>query len=253
MTENAELHIYESQNGGGYIHYEGKLTDSIDTLNRSLIKVEEGGALFVNGGELEAGRSKEIYDEWEEHVLYGDDLFYGNIVHLITGTAIIVGKGGKCVINGGEFYGRERYEDAVEARFCSFVINDGFFKGFSGAMGLSQLGQSNLYVNGGDYDTHKNERIMSRPGTFYYGFYGKAIENPKDVTFNPLADVVISGSGGKQRQTAKVTPQADSFSLEYPVWSTPAGIPLIPLLRHRGMCISTLTASPPTTRGRSTG
>ena len=219
VTENAELHIYDSQNGGGYIHYEGKLTDSIDTLERSLIDVKEGGALFVNGGELEAGRSKEIYDEWEEHGLYGDDLFYGNIVHLITGTAIKVDLGGACVINGGEFYGRERYEAAVRA-YERIVINDGFFKGFSGARGLLLRGTEAIYLNGGDYDTHKNERIMSRPGTFYYGFYGKAIENPKDVTFNPLADVVISGSGGKQRQTAKVTPQADSFSLEYPGWDT---------------------------------
>lgn len=219
VQENAELHIYDSQNGGGYIHYEGKLTDSIAALERSLIDVEAGGALFVNGGELEAGRSKEIYDKWEEKGLYGDDLFYGNIVHLITGTAIKVGEGGACVINGGEFYGRERYEAAVRA-YERIVINDGFFKGFSGARGLLLRGTEAIYLNGGDYDTHKNERIMSRPGVFYYGFYGKAIENPKDETFNPLADVVISGSGGDQRKTVKVTPQADSFSLEYPGWDT---------------------------------
>ena len=66
VTENAELHIYDSQNGGGYIHYEGKITDGTEALDRSLIEVEEGGALFVNGGELEAGRSKEIYGKWRE-------------------------------------------------------------------------------------------------------------------------------------------------------------------------------------------
>ena len=229
VTENAELHIYDSQNGGGYIHYEGKLTDSISVLERSLIKVEEGGALFVNGGELEAGRSKEIYGEWEEDSLSGDDLFCGNIVHLISGTAVDVSPGGACVINGGEFYGRERYETAVKSSE-RLVINDGFFKGFSGARGLytnillnNETGVT--YLNGGDYDTHKNKRIKDGYSEFYYGFYGKAIENqrfesPDDVTFNPLADVVISGSGGKQRQTAKVTPQADSFSLEYPGWDT---------------------------------
>lgn len=225
VTENAELHIYDSQNGGGYIHYEGKLTDSIATLERSLIEVEEGGALFVNGGELEAGRSKEIYDNWS--LEQGWEIYIGNIVHLITGNAISVGEGGKCVINGGEFYGRGRYDSGVEARLCSLVINDGFFKGFSGAMGLSQVGLSNLYVNGGDYDTHKNKRIMKHhdhtgiaDGLFYYGKYGAAINRPDSVTFNSLADVVMSGSGGDQRKTAKVTPQADSFSLEYPGWDT---------------------------------
>lgn len=125
VTENAELHIYDSQNGGGYIHYEGKLTDSIATLNRSIIDVREGGALFVNGGELEAGRSKEIYDNWS--LEQGWEIYIGNIVHLITGNAISVGEGGKCVINGGEFYGRGRYDSGVEARLCSLVINDGFF------------------------------------------------------------------------------------------------------------------------------
>ena len=221
VTENAELHIYDSQNGGGYIHYEGKLTDSISVLERSLIKVEEGGALFVNGGELEAGRSKEIYGEWEEASWSGDDLFCGNIVHLISGTAVDVSRGGACVINGGVFYGRERYESAVKSSE-RLVINDGFFKGFSGARGLVTIIPTSVtYLNGGDYDTHKNKRIKDGYSEFYDGFYGKVIEDLGNVTtFNPLADVVISGSGGKQRQTAKVTPQADSFSLEYPGWDT---------------------------------
>lgn len=220
VQENAELHIYDSQNGGGYIHYEGKLTDSISVLERSLIKVEEGGALFVNGGELEAGRSKEIYGEWEEDSSSGDDLFCGNIVHLISGTAVDVSRGGACVINGGVFYGRERYEAAVKSS-GRLVINDGFFKGFSGARGLYTIITTSVtYLNGGDYDTHKNKRIKDGYSKFYYGFYGKVIEDPGNVTFNPLADVVISGSGGDQRKTAKVTPQADSFSLEYPGWDT---------------------------------
>lgn len=236
VTEKAELHIYDSQNGGGYIHYEGKITNSTDAFDRSLIEVEEGGALFVNGGELEAGRSKEIYGKWEEDRGTGDDLFYGNITQMISGAAVDVSPGGACVINGGVFYGRQSAHAAVKSSE-RLVINDGFFKGFSGARGLytnlSPINETGVtYLNGGDYDTHKNERIKASGiggliagGTFFYGSYGKAIENqriesPDDVTFNPLADVVISGSGGKQRQTAKVTPQADSFSLEYPGWDT---------------------------------
>lgn len=219
VTEKAELHIYDSQNGGGYIHYEGKLTDSIVALERSLIDVEADGALFVNGGKLEAGRSKEIYGTgWTGPNL---DYYTGNITHYIAGHA--VSSSGSCVINGGDFYGRGVDYRALYG-LGSTIVNAGYFKGFTNADSVGTYSFSNLYINSGDFDTHKNDRILhtwdeDEPEGFVYGEYGKAfgIHHP---TPNPLADVVISGSGGKQRQTAKVTPQADSFSLEYPGWDT---------------------------------
>ena len=236
VTENAELHIYDSQNGGGYIHYEGKLTDSIADLERSLIDVETGGALFVNGGKLEAGRSKHIYGSawtesiWEDNDDDDFDDYVGNITHIISGYAISVAEGGKCVINGGEFYGRDRNTSATLRLDGPLnIINSGYFKGNSGANAISFLSHTyaKAFINSGDFDTHKNDRLMVSKsstfgitGTFAYGEYGKAFNYRDFVTFNPLADVVISGSGGKQRQTAKVTPQADSFSLEYPGWDT---------------------------------
>lgn len=224
VNGGSELHIYDSQNGGGYIHYEGKLTAYTISITRTLIEVEEGGALFVNGGKLEAGRSKEIYGtNWNGPNL---DYYTGNITHYIAGHA--VSSYGSCVINGGDFYGRGVGYRALNS-LGSTIVNAGYFKGFTNADSVSarlNFLKGNLYINSGDFDTHKNDRILYEnswdeyePEGFVYGEYGTAfgLEPP---TPNPLADVVISGSGGKQRQTAKVTPQADSFRLEYPGWDT---------------------------------
>ena len=221
VNDGSELHIYDSQNGGGYIHYEGKLTEYTISIPRTLIEVASDGALFVNGGKLEAGRSKEIYGtNWRGP---GLDYYTGNITHYIAGHA--VSSDGSCVINGGDFYGRGVGYCALYG-LGSTIVNAGYFKGFTNANSVrAQLLslKGNLYINSGDFDTHKNDRILHEnssdeygPEGFVYGEYGTAF-GVKPPT-NPLADVVISGSGGKQRQTAKVTPQADSFSLEYPGW-----------------------------------
>lgn len=68
IEEGAELYIYDSAGKGGYIHYEGKLTSKDAEIQRTLITVNKGGKLVVNGGELEAGRSKEIYGKWYSDV-----------------------------------------------------------------------------------------------------------------------------------------------------------------------------------------
>lgn len=240
----SELHIYDSQNGGGYIHYEGKLDSKTAYVNRSLIHVEDGGKLFVNGGELEAGRSKKIYGTWNEsyHVdSQGDrdtwqdiDIWTGNIRHLITGSAIVLQPGSECVINGGEFYGRGDYDGhsaAIRARDAKLIINGGYFKGFSGAdaLWIDIYDTTGTYIiNGGEFDTHKNDRLMrnddglwANKGQFYFGIYGFAIKNRAKVTFNPNADVAISGTGGnKDRQTIKVTPKSTGVKLTPTDWDT---------------------------------
>lgn len=238
----SELHIYDSQNGGGYIHYEGKLDSKTAYVNRSLIHVEDGGKLFVNGGELEAGRSKKIYGTWNEsyHVdsqrdTWQDiDIWTGNIRHLITGSAIVLQPGSECVINGGEFYGRGDYDGhsaAIRARDAKLIINGGYFKGFSGAdaLWIDIYDTTGTYIiNGGEFDTHKNDRLMrnddglwANAGEFYFGIYGYAIKNKQKVTFNPGADVAISGTGGnKGRQTIKVTPKPTGVKLTPTDWDT---------------------------------
>lgn len=220
VNGGSELHIYDSQNGGGYIHYEGKLTSKIGAIPRDLIVVKNGGKLFVNGGELEAGRSKEIFGTWNEsyHIdsqrdNYQDiDIWTGKIRHLIAGDAIDLQPGSQCVINGGEFYGRGDYDchgAAIRACDATLIINGGFFKGNSGADALliDNGDKTGTYIiNGGEFDTHKNDRLMrddghalwANDGEFYFGIYGYAIKNKQKVTFNPGADVAISGTGGNK-------------------------------------------------------
>ena len=239
VNGGSELHIYDSQNGGGYIHYEGKLTSDIDAIPRHLIEVKDGGKLFVNGGKLEAGRSKEIFGTWGEcyHVDTEDDrdtwqdvdIWTGNIRQLITGNAIVLQPGSECVINGGEIYGRGDYtyhSAAIRARGAELIINGGYFKGFSGAdaLWIDDKDTTGTYIiNGGEFDTHKNDRLMWDPkfDEFYFGIYGFAIKNREKVTFNPNADVMISGTGGnKGRQTIKVTPKSTGVKLVPTDWDS---------------------------------
>lgn len=245
VNSGSELHIYDSQNGGGYIHYEGKLTSDVGAIPRDLIVVNGGGKLFVNGGKLEAGRSKEIYGTWGEsyHIATQDDrdnwqdvdIWTGNIRQLITGNAIELMSGSECVINGGEIYGRGDYDyhgAAIRARDAKLIINGGYFKGFSGADALlihDRDTTGTYIINGGEFDTHKNDRLMMddgfsswmQDGEFYFGIYGFAIKNREKVTFNPNADVAISGTGGnKGRQTIKVTPKSTGVKLVPTDWDS---------------------------------
>lgn len=245
VSGGSELHIYDSQNGGGYIHYEGKLTSDVGAIPRNLIVVDGGGKLFVNGGKLEAGRSKEIYGTWGEsyHIDSQDDrdnwqsidIWTGNIRHLIAGNAIELLPGSQCVINGGEIYGRGDYDwhgAAIRARNAKLIINGGYFKGFSGADALliNDKDTTGTYIiNGGEFDTHKNDRLMMndgysswrQDGEFYFGIYGFAIKNREKATFNPNADVAISGTGGnKGRQTIKVTPKSTGVKLVPTDWDS---------------------------------
>ena len=242
VNGGSELHIYDSQNGGGYIHYEGKLTSDVGAIPRDLIVVKDGGKLFVNGGELEAGRSKELFGTWKEsyHVATQDgrdnyqgvDIWTGNLRHLVCGNAIELLPGSQCVINGGEFYGRGDYDwhgAAIRARDAKLIINGGYFKGNSGADALliDDRDTTGTYIiNGGEFDTHKNDRLFFRvtawtDGEFYFGIYGFAIKNREKATFNPNADVMISGTGGnKGRQTIKVTPKSTGVKLVPTDWDS---------------------------------
>ena len=163
VKKGAELHLYDSKGGGG-INFDANLWSEDEELQRNLILVEEGGTLFVNGVKLEAGRSKEIHGRWEEW--HGTDSYYGNIRHLVTGTAIYLDSGSQCVINGGEFYGRGTNKAAIRVMSpdVSLVINGGYFKGNSGADGLLyRSGNSNTniaYINSASFDTHKNDRLL---------------------------------------------------------------------------------------------
>ena len=82
---------------------------------------------MVNGGELEAGRSKEIYGKWYSE----DDEYTGNIRHQIVGYAVKINGNGTAIINGGEFYGRGNDYAAIYAdNNSTLIVNDAYIRPF---------------------------------------------------------------------------------------------------------------------------
>lgn len=246
VAKGAELHIYDSR-GGGYVHYEGYIKDNAEPGVRTLIEVREGGKLFVNGGTFTAGRSKEIWGIWEHYEDWRNDTYTGNIRNQITGDAIYLCGGSECVINGGSFHGRGVGYGAITAINAKLIINGGYFKGYGGADGLQIGARTNsdgtsegaCIINAGEFDTHKLDRVYYDTGIydggrkFRYGEYGFAIDNtywnqteedyygpPIEIQYNPNAEVIVSGTGKEERQTATVTPKEGTFKLSNPGWDT---------------------------------
>lgn len=232
VEEGAELYIYDSAGKGGYIHYEGKLTKNDDEIFRHIIYVKEGGKLVVNGGTIEAGRSKQIYGSWEEDVYPGEhaDNFTGNIRHQIIGSAIILEKNSSCIINGGRFYGRGYTRSAISAgENANLVINDAYIQGSGCAHGINVNEGANLTIRRVEIDTKKVDRYASfgtyHTDTFLYGKYGLAILGGDVSTFVVgNVDITKSDPGKEVHQYATVTP-ADTpanvgLQLQDPGWST---------------------------------
>ena len=238
VEEGAELYIYDSAGKGSYIHYEGKLTKNDDEIFRHIIYVKEGGKLVVNGGTIEAGRSKQIYGSWEEDVYPGKDAdtFTGNIRHQIIGSAIILEKNSSCIINGGRFYGRGYTRSAIAAgENANLVINDAYIQGSGCAHGINVNDGANLTIRRVEIDTKKVDRYASfgtyHTDTFLYGKYGLAILGG-DVSTFVVGNVDISKSdpsgkdvfGDRVHQYATVkpaeTPANVGLQLQDPGWST---------------------------------
>lgn len=231
IEEGAELYIYDSAGKGGYIHYEGKLTSKDDEIQRTLITVNKGGKLVVNGGQLEAGRSKEIYGKWYSE----DDEYTGNIRHQIVGYAVKINGNGTAIINGGEFYGRGSSYAAIKTDDSStLIINDAYIQGSGGARGIACLGTKNVSIRSVEIDTKKVTRYADFTDTnterYRYGEYGMAINGK-------LSDLVVGNvkitqsdpykkdvTGRRVHQYATVTPaETDTnvgLQLQDPGWST---------------------------------
>ncbi len=231
IEEGAELYIYDSAGKGGYIHYEGKLTSKDDRIPRTLITVNNGGKLVVNGGELEAGRSKEIYGKWYSE----DDKYTGNIRHQIVGHAVKINGSGTAIINGGEFYGRGKDYSAIYADDDStLIINDAYIQGSGGAHGIACSRAKNVFIRSVEIDTKKIDReadfTSSDTERYRYGQYGMAISgnlselvvgNVKITQSDPYEE---NFAGRRVHQYATVTPAETpanvGLQLQDPGWST---------------------------------
>jgi len=118
IDEGVQMLVCDSK-GGGELRYNAYL-DSDGTLYfRNLFVVN--GKLIVNGGRLEAGRSRKEYSA--SHVLY---------YYLQTFGTAIWNNSGTVVINGGEILGRGHTESVIR-NFGKLIINDGYIDGRGGA------------------------------------------------------------------------------------------------------------------------
>lgn len=186
IEEGAELYIYDSAGKGGYIHYEGKLTSKDDEIQRTLITVN---------------------------------------------------KGGKLVVNGGEFYGRgDDYAAIYADNNSTLIVNDAYIQGSGGARGISCLGAKNVSIRSVEIDTKKVDRYADFGGggsyesRYRYGEYGMAVNGK-------LSDLVVGNvkitqsdpyeknfAGRRVHQYATVTPAETpanvGLQLQDPGWST---------------------------------
>ncbi len=172
VTENSELHIYDSKGSGGYIHYEGRLGDWTPRITRDLIVVGKNAKLVVNGGVLEAGRSKEIWCScWgRDDSIY--DPYSGYVRQQVEGSAVeLYSENSTCIINGGKLYGRG--QTAVKGSFkkaaikiwgknSTLIINGGHIQGSGGASCIVNSRDDEnftLKIRSAEFDTKKLSKI----------------------------------------------------------------------------------------------
>ena len=191
VKSGAEVYIYDSSaKQTGYIHFDGRLTESNENIYRHLFVVDSGAKLVVNGGELEAGRSKQIY----VFNFYG---YSGYVRQQVAGTAIYVSKGAECVINGGTIRGRGKasriaqvnvnqrklyINNAAINNAGTLIVNDGFIKGMGGANVIKEITEENsiectptTVVYSGILDTHKVDRHYTTDyDKWIWGRYGNS-------------------------------------------------------------------------------
>ena len=178
IPEGASMTINDSV-GGGRIAFDAYMVNPYDFVMcaiRDIFTVR--GKLVINGGEIEAGRSKEQY---VTALVNGNSLYTGYLWQQIYGTAVTLYDNGELIVNGGNVFGRggpviynqvmgEEYSgSAIKLRGNSVAtINDGNFCGYGGAPTFYVTGSSKLTVNAGSFET-------SRLGAMLYNRNGVAV------------------------------------------------------------------------------
>ena len=183
ILSGAEMYIYDSSDKKtGYIHFDGILPKSGE-ISRSIFVVEKYGKLVVNGGEIEAGRSKQIW-------LAGAGFYNGYVRQQVQGAAIYVSPGAECIINGGVIRGRgtggfhvRRDNGSTEkiiysSAVCNegtLTVNDGFLKGMGDADVIIEEGDTAITtIYSGILDTHKVDVHLKRDDWYEFGHYGNS-------------------------------------------------------------------------------
>ena len=165
VKEGATLTVCDSK-GSGKIHYDGRLYTDASVASetsgkrvkpiRNLFIVE--GTMILNDGELDGGRSKEVWlmDARDlEHT--GGMRYDGYARQQMYSTGVTVKKTGTFIMNGGSVCGRGEYQAGIYSSGKA-VINAGRVIGNGGANALGYRYESNITVNGGYFEVRKIDK-----------------------------------------------------------------------------------------------
>ena len=230
IPNGASLTVNDS-NGGGKIWMDAEMPDKSEMegsgllMERNIFAVT-GGNLTINGGEIHAGRSKEIYaqnarkydKDYELIIDYtiGDFNFYehlyGYATWFLSGTAITA-ESGNVTINGGNIWGRGWDNWSMITRVpgapngaddyrtrCAALrvlgtatahITSGSFYGRSDADAVQVSNPNNLTVDAGSFDVGTNSLLVV-PGVEF----GGTADNINDIFFHDSVFEVHEGSVG---------------------------------------------------------
>lgn len=167
VPEGSTIVVCDSR-GGGRIHYDGYL-DMDQSCNsdggqvkfraiRNLFHVE--GTMILNGGELDGGRSKQVWVTYSHAAGSGADYYTGYVRQQLYATGIDV-DGGTLIMNGGSVCGRGDYRDAIYAwNSGTVVINGGRILGLGGANALRcrDYQPPSVSIRGGYFETRKIDK-----------------------------------------------------------------------------------------------
>ena len=165
VPEGSTIVVCDSR-GGGKIHYDGYLEMDQECNTEGGIKYKTvrnlfhvKGTMILNGGELDGGRSKQV---WVTYAFDGDsnDHYTGYVRQQLFATGIDV-DGGTLIMNGGSVCGRGNYRDAIYAwNSGTVVINGGRILGLGGADALRcrDYQPPSVSIRGGYFETRKIDK-----------------------------------------------------------------------------------------------
>ena len=230
IPEGAALTVNDSS-GGGMIWMDAEMPDKTELegsgllMERNIFAVT-GGELTINGGEIHAGRSKEIYaqnapkydKDYEliiDYTIADIDFYehlYGYATWFLSGTAITA-ESGNVTINGGNIWGRGWDNWSMITRVpgapngaddyrtrCAALrvlgtatahITSGSFYGRSDADAVQVSNPNNLTVDAGSFDVGTNSLLVV-PGVES----GGTADNINDIFFHDSVFEVHEGSVG---------------------------------------------------------
>lgn len=164
IPSDASLTINDDADNKGRIFFDAYMVDPYDFVMcaiRDIFTVR--GKLTINGGLIEAGRSKEQY---VTALINNGSLYTGYLWQQIYGTAVTLYDNGELIVNGGNIAGRggpmildhdknEYYSGCAVRMFdnCKVTINGGDFDGYGGAPIFYDGNYDELTIKAGTFET----------------------------------------------------------------------------------------------------